>query len=228
MGTSVIIIVIALVILVLAFVGIFGRFPDNWEWVSIVLAVWGVAMSAPSLLQMTIGQSKLVRDYDRHIREQERSLAIFLKNPPLNKNSIWKILGVKRDAITSLSASFCITENGTKKVMTKPIVHARIFSDDDTTETGSWRVALPPTFSGSTCIIVAMWDEKKKKAIVLGDKIREPLELPTGVYQIEIIFFVEGQQIKDFRNFIVGDKADDLIWVKPPKSTSRKVDSQIK
>jgi hypothetical protein len=74
--------------------------------------------------------------------------------------------------------------------------------------------------------MVAMWDEKKKKAIVLGDGLRDSLELPAGVYQIEIIFFVEGQPIKDFRRFIVGNKADDLVWVKSPQSASRKVGSQ--
>ena len=111
--------------------------------------------------------------------------------------------------------SFCITENGTNKVMTKPIMNARIYSDDDPTEAGSWRRALPPTFSGSTSIMIAMWDDTKKKAIVLGDKGRDALELPTGVYRIEVIYLVEGQPIKEFRTFIVGDKSDDLVWVKP-------------
>ena len=61
---------------------------------------------------------------------------------------------------------------------------------------------------------------------MLGDRVRDSLELPTGVYQIEIIFFVEGQPIKEFRRFIVGDKADDLVWLKSPQSTSRKEGSQ--
>ncbi len=218
-----IIILFALTIFVLAFVGVFGRFPDNWEWVGIVLAGWGLAMGAPSGLQMMLGRPKLLRDYDRHVRNQERALMIFLKNPPLSEKSIWRKLGVRRDTIASLSASFRISE--TAKV-TIPIMHARIYSDDDLTEAGSWRIALPPTFSWSTSIMVAMWDDTKKKAIVLGDKARDSVELPAGVYRIEVIFLKEGQPIKEFREFIVGDKADDLVWVKPPQSTSRKEGSQ--
>ena len=176
-------------------------------------------MGTTNVFQMVLGRPKLLRDYDRHVRDQERALMIFLKNPPLSEK--WRKLGVKRDTIASLSASFCITEVGTNKVMTKPIMHARIYSDDDPTEAGSWRIALPPTFSCSTSIMVAMWDDTKKKVIVLGDKVRDSLELPAGVYRIEVIFLMEGQPIKEFRRFIVGDKADDLVWVKP-QSTSHK------
>ncbi len=223
MGFSFIIILFALAILVLAFVGVFGRFPDNWEWVGIILAGWGIAMGAPSVFQMMLGRPKLLRDYDRHVRNQERALMIFLKNPPLSEKSIWRKLGVRRDTIASLSASFRISE--TAKV-TIPIMHARIYSDDDPTEAGSWRIALPPTFSWSTSIMVAMWDDTKKKAIVLGDKVRNLVELPAGVYHIEVIFLMEGQPIKEVREFIVGDKADDLVWVKPSQSTSRKEGSR--
>jgi len=49
-GLSIVIILFALAMLIVAFVGVFGRFPDNWEWVGIVLAGWGIAMGAPSVL----------------------------------------------------------------------------------------------------------------------------------------------------------------------------------
>ena len=222
MGFSFVIILVALAILILAFVGIFGRFPDNWEWVGIILAGGGLAMGAPSLLQMMLGRPKLLRLCDRHVRNEERALMIFLKNPQLSKKSIWRKLGVRRDTIASLSASFCITEVGTNKVMTEPIMHARIYSDDDPTKAGSWRIALPPTFSWSTTIMVAKWDDTKKKAIVLGDEVRDLVELSAGVYRIEAIFFVDGEPQKEFRRFIIGNTADDLIWMKP---TPRKKDS---
>src|SRR4030042_7069739 len=111
MGFLFITILVALAILVLAFVGVFGRFPDNWEWVGIVLAGWGIAMGTPSIFQMMLGRPKLLRDYDRHVRNQERALLIFLKNPPLSEKSIWRKIGIRRDTISSLSVSFCITEN---------------------------------------------------------------------------------------------------------------------
>ena len=169
-------------------------------------------MGAPSIFQMIFGRPKLLRDYDRHVRNQERALIIFLKNPPLSEKSVWRKLGVRRDTIASLSASFRVSE---KARVTIPIMHARIYSDDDPTQAGSWRIALPPTFSWSTSIMVARWDDTKKKAIVLGDNVRNPVELSAGVYLIETIFLMEGQPIKESREFIVGDKADDLVWVIP-------------
>jgi len=144
---------------------------------------------------------------------------IFLKNPPLSEKSIWGKLGVRRNTIASLSASFRISE---KAKILIPIMHSRIYTDDDPTKAGSWRIALPPTFSWSTTIMVASWDEKKGKAIVLGDEVRDSVELPAGFYRIEIIFLVEGQPKKELRDFIVGNKADDLVWIKQPPSASNK------
>ncbi len=216
-------ILLALVILVIAFVGVFGRFPDNWEWVGIVLAGWGIAMGAPSLLQMVMGRPKLLTSFERVVDGPKRALAIFLKNPPLGEKSIWGKLGIRRDTIASLSASFRISE--VAKVVI-PIMHARIYTPDDPTgidpaRIGTWRIALPPTLSFETCIMIAMWDSEKKKAIVVGDKSRNSVELSAGIYRIEVIFLVEGQPIKEFREFIVGDKADDLVWI-TPQSVSHK------
>jgi hypothetical protein len=209
------IILVILGILLLAFRGVFGIFPDNWQWVGIVMAGLGLLMSTPSIFQMILGRPKLVREYDRHVKNNDRALLIFLKNPPLSDKSIWGKLGIRRDTIASLSASFRISE---KAKTTIPIMHARIYSDDDPTRTGSWRIALPPTFSYSSSIVVATWDATLKKAMVLGDEVRESEYLPANVYKIEIIFLVEGQPIKEVREFIVGNTADDLIWVKQIKN----------
>jgi hypothetical protein len=215
MALSVVIILSALAILIVAFFGVFGRFPGNWEWVGIVLAGLGIAMGVPSVLQRIYGRPKLLTNYDKHVQDQERALIVFLKNPPLEPKSLLAKLGVRRDTIASLSASFRISE---KAKVTIPIMHSRIYSDDDPTEAGSWRIALPPTFSWSTSIMIAMWDNAKKKAIVLGDTARSPVELSDGLYRMDIIYLVDGQPIKEFREFIIGKKADDLVWIKPPQS----------
>jgi hypothetical protein len=175
MGFLFITILFALAILVLAFVGVFGRFPDNWEWVGIVLAGLGLAMGAPSVFQMMLGRPKLLSDYDRHVRGQERALMVFLKNPQLSRKSLWRKLGVRRDTIESLIASFCITEVGTNKVMTEPIMHASIFSDDDPAHIGKNRIALPPTITYEASIMIALWDGTKHKAIIPGDNVRRGL-----------------------------------------------------
>jgi len=222
------IILILLGILVFALRGFFGVFPDNWEWVGIVLAGVGLLMGVPSTLQMMMGRPKLILDFDRIEKGEGRTLAIFLKNPQLGnpqsgKKSIWRKLGFKRETIESLTASFCIVEIGTRKVMTQPIMHARIYSDDDPTDVGNNRIALPPTLSFETCVMIAMWNDAKKKAIVPGDRNRPSVELSASIYQIEAIFIVDGEPQKEFRRFVVGNTADDLIWVKP---TPRKKGSQ--
>jgi hypothetical protein len=102
-------------------------------------------------------------------------------------------------------------------------MHARIYSDADSSERGNWRVTVPPTLSFETSVVVAMWDDSKKVAIVPGDKIRAQVELPKGLYRIEAVFVVDAEAQKRFREFIVGASADDLTWV---KEVSRKVDSQ--
>ncbi len=219
------IILVILGLLVFALRGFFGVFPDSWEWTGLVLAGVGIAMGVPSVLQMTMGRPKLMIDFDRVVKDQERSLAIFLKNPQLEKKSVWRKLGIRRATIQSLIASFRISEAGAGKVII-PIVQARIYSDDDPTGVGSNRIALPPTLSFETCVMIAMWDAVKKRAVVPGDRLRQAVELSAGIYRLEVIFVVDGDPQTKFREFIVGNTADDLVWVKPHQSASHKEGSQ--
>ena len=49
-----------------------------------------------------------------------------------------------------------------------PVMQARIYSDADSSDEGSFRVRVPPTMSYETCIMIAMWNENKKVAVVPG------------------------------------------------------------
>ncbi len=213
------IILIVLGLLLFALRGLFGVFPDNWEWVGIVLAGMGLLMGVPSILQMAMGSPKLMVDFDRIVEDKERHLAIFLKNQQLGnplegETSIWRKLGVKRDTIESLTVGFCISEVGTGRILI-PVMQARIFSDADLNESGTWRTTLPPTLSFETSVMIATWDENKKKAIVLGDRTKSSVELAKGIYKITVSIAVDGEPQYYSRQFIVGDTADDLAWVKP-------------
>lgn len=204
--------------LVLALGGIWGVLPDGWEWVGGLFAVVGVMMEIPGLLQMTIGRAKLIVEFDKIVEREKRSLALFMKNPQLGdasigKKSIWRRIGVKRESVESLIVSFQIREVGSGKVVI-PIMQARIYSDADSSEEGSWRVRVPPTLSYETSVMVAMWNESKRVAVVPGDRLRGEVELPKGAYRIEVIFVVDGELQKRFREFIVGDSADELSWVR--------------
>ncbi len=218
-------ILLALAVLVLAFVGVFGRFPDNWEWVGIILAGWGIAMGAPSIFQMIQGRPKLLSEYVRVVQNRDRSLVILLKNPPLEKNSIWGKLGVRRETLQSLIISLRVSEVGSRKILI-PIMQTMIFSDDDPTNIGRSRIALPPTFHSPASVMVAMWDEEKKKAIIPGDRIRPAAELSAGSYRIDVILVPDGNPRNEFMHFIVGNTADELVWVRPNLSTRRKGGSQ--
>jgi len=203
------VVVLAIIIIIIGVA--IGRFPNVWEWVGILVAVVGVAIGVPNLLQRIFGRPKLLREYDKYVRGQERGLMVFLKNPPLEKKSFLKKFGVRRETISSLSASFRILKGG-KTIVN--IMHCRIYTDDDPTNAGSWRIALPPTFSWSTSIMVAMWDDAKKKAILIGDTVRSQVELSAGQYRMAIIYLVDGEPENEIREFIVGKNADDLVWIK--------------
>jgi len=204
--------------LVLALGGIWGVLPEGWEWVGGLFAVVGVMMEIPGLLQMTIGRAKLIVEFDKIVEREKRSLALFMKNPQLGdasigKKSIWRRIGVKRESVESLIVSFQIREVGSGKVVI-PIMQARIYSDADSSEEGSWRVRVPPTLSYETSVMVAMWNESKRVAVVPGDRLRGEVELLKGAYRIEVIFVVDGEPQNRFREFIVGDSADELSWVR--------------
>ena len=220
------IVLFVLAILCLAFIGIFGRFPDEWEWAGIVLAGMGIAMATPSIFQMFWGRACVETEFEVSARDNERSLVIFLRNPPINSR-ILKTLGVKRETVQSLTAEIRISEFGSKKIIV-PIRHARLFSDEDTSNRGSNRIVLPPTYGVAASIMVAMWDNNKKGAIILGDRLREPLLLGEGYYHAQIIIFVDGEPKEISRQFVIGKNADDLIWANPPRSTPHKEGSQTR
>ena len=206
-------VIIVLAILCLAFIGIFGRFPDEWEWVGIVLAGVALAMATPSIFQMFWGRPIVETQFEKYAEKTERALLIFLSNPPVKKR-ILRVFGVKRETVQNLTAEIRISEVGSKKVIV-PIRHARIYSDDDSSDIGSNRIVLPPTFSVAASIMVVRWDSQKNKAVIPGDRLRQPLLLDEGYYRADIIIFVDGDPKTISRQFVVGQNADDLIWASP-------------
>lgn len=207
-----IIILFVLAILLLAFIKILGRFPDEWEWVGIVLGWVAIAMAAPCISQMFWGRACLETEVEASARAGERSLLIFLKNPPV-KNRMLKALGVKRETVQSLTAEIRIAEFGSKKVIV-PIRHLRLYPDDDASDVGSARIALPPTYSVAASMIVVTWDNNSGQAVVPGDRNRQPLTLGEGYYLALIILLMDGEPTKICQPFVVGKNADDLMWGK--------------
>lgn len=206
----VILVIILLGLLCLAFVGIFGRYPDEWEWIGVILAGVGLAMATPNIFQMFWGRPLVRAQFERYVEDGERALLIFLNNPPVQKRLL-RILGVKRETVQGLTAEFRISEVANGKVIV-PIRHANIYSDDDTSDIGRSRVILPPTYSVAASIIIAKWDISKNKVVIPSDRLRKELQIDAGYYQADIILFVDGDPQHISRRFVVGGKADDLIW----------------
>jgi len=205
------IVAIILAILCLAFIGIFGRVPDEWEWVAIVLAGVGIVMTTPNILQMVWGRACVETIFEVSDEDNKRSLVILLKNPPV-QNKILKALGVKRETVQSLTAEIRIWKSDIGDPIV-PIRHVRLFSDEDISNKGSNRMVLPPTYSVSASMMVAMWDNEKKGAIVLGDRLRKPLLLSGGKYRAQILILVDGEPNTIYCQFVVGKNADELVWV---------------
>lgn len=209
----VVLVIIALAIFCLAFIGIFGRFPDEWEWIGIILAGMALAMATPSIFQMLWGRPLLEMQFEEYVENKERVLLIFLKNPPV-KRRILRILGVRREAAQSITVEFRILEVGSNRIIV-PIRQARIYSDDDPTDEGRNRISLPATYSVAASVILIRWDTQEKKAFVAHDRLRQELPLEYGQYQADVILIVDGDPKIIHRQFVVGKKADDLVWIKP-------------
>jgi len=205
------IVAIILAILCLAFIGIFGRVPDEWEWVVIVLAGVGIIMTTPNILQMVWGRACVETIFEVSDEDNERSLVILLKNPPV-QNKILKALGVKRETVQSLTAAIRIWKSGIEEPIV-PIRHVRLFSDEDISNKGSNRMVLPPTYSVSASMMVATWDNENKGATVLGDRLRKTLLLSGGNYHAKILILVDGEHNEISCQFVVGENRDDLVWV---------------
>ena len=77
------IVVVVLVAICFAFIGIFGRFPDEWEWVAIVIAGVGIVLVIPSTLQMFWGRAYVKTEFQVSAKGEDRSLVILLQNPQM-------------------------------------------------------------------------------------------------------------------------------------------------
>jgi hypothetical protein len=209
------ILLIVLACLVFALRGVFGDFPARWEWVGMVLAGVGILMGSPTIFQMIWGRPGLSAEFENDAQGEARSLVVFLKNPPVR--GLAKMLGVRRDAVQSLTASLRISEVGSGKIII-PVRQAMIYSDNDETDNGRQRTTLPPTYSVGASIMVAMWDIHDQRVIVPPSRTHPETALSEGYYEAAILFFVDGEHQEMTRRFTVGQGADDLKWC--PESTA--------
>ena len=206
------IILVILGFLVFALRGVFGIFPDNWEWVGIVLAGVGIVMAVPSIFQMILGRPLIIANFRSASLGNKRTLQITLRNVQLNKKSIWRKLGVQRETIQSLEVYYQTFEAGSNTIIQPPI-RAKIYDDSDSTLKN--RVTLPPTLIPGISIFLADWNEQKSLVYLKGDELRQPLILNPGSYKVEISFVINGESKHIIRGFVVGRTPEELMWILP-------------
>ncbi len=189
--------------------------PTELDWVIGILGLVAFALAVlamPSVAQMLWGRAQLRTEYKTDANGEDRSLIVFLSNPPVRQKFL-KCIGLHRDAIQSLEACFQIREAGSGAVL-DPIRHARLKSPDDPSDDFfSYRIVLPPTYSVGASLMIAIWDKISAKAVVPPDRLRPAIALSAGLYRVEIIFTIDGDPVKDSHNFKVGLRGDDLMWI---------------
>lgn len=183
------------------------------QWVDIVLSfiAFGIAIVAlPTIFQMFWGRPTLEVEFTRATKDQQRMLGVFVRNPPVKFKPL-KRLGIRRDSIQSLTASFQISEAGSGTVVAS-IREALFYTDEELEPVPRERISLPPTFSVATSFPVAMWMNDGKDVVVAPDRLRDVLSLQPGLYRAKITIMVDGEPSRYERKFVVGAKADDLVW----------------
>lgn len=186
------------------------------QWVDVILSftAFGIAIVAlPTILQMFWGRPLLRVEFDRAVEDQERMLAVYLKNPPIKSRTLSR-MGVRRESIQSLAASFQIAEVGSGRVL-DPIRHGIFFTDEELEPRPKERVALPPTYSVATSFGVAKWMPDTNSVVVPPDRLRGALPLAAGYYLAKVVVMVDGEPKNYERRFKVGANPDDLVWTTP-------------
>lgn len=209
---SSLLVAIVLALAVLAFRGVFGKFPDQWEWFLTVLAIVGLAVSAPSVFQMIWGRPKLRLQFDLIVENDDRSLGIHLQNTPV-KSRILKKFGVRRDSIQSLTASYQISEAGSGTIIV-PVRQLFITTDEEPDDALRQRVALPPTFSVAGHIPVVIWDKINKQANLMPTRTSKEFVLKPGRYLIRLVVMCDGEPSFENREIVIGEELDDMNWVR--------------
>ena len=188
--------------------------PDWLSWTDIAFSIAAfilAVMAAPTILQMFWGRACLRFEFDRYVQEDERRLLVYLQNPRIT-NRVLRGVGVRRDGIQSLTVMSGIAEAGSGTIV-DPIRHSRISSDSDLDDKGLSRIALPPTLSVAASVEFVQWDVQEGVASLPPDRLRKRKVLQPGRYRMDIVFSVDGEPQKVSRDFVVGLKSDDLIWV---------------
>lgn len=186
-----------------------------WADIIVSFIAFGIALVAlPTVLQMFWGRPVLELEFSRAVEDRTRALVVFVKNPPV-KSRLLKGLRVRRDTIQSLTASFRVSESGSRKVIA-PILHALFYTDEELNPIARQRISLPPTYTVGTSFSVAVWKDDEEGTVLVPDRLRQPLRLNPGLYHVQVIMLVDGQQKRYERRFLVGERADDLVWVSPP------------
>ena len=183
-------------------------------WIGFAIGLVAFVLAVLAMAQMLWRRAQLHTEYSTVADGEDRSLVIHLKNPPVSRK-VLKRIGVRRLAVQSLESYFSIREAGSGAVL-DAIRHARFRAGDDPSDADDYyqnRIVLPPTYSVGASMMIAIWDKDNAKAVIVPDRLRSAMALSAGLYNVEIIYMIDGEGVRESHAFKVGERGDDLMWV---------------
>jgi len=178
-----------------------------WQWVGLIvgfIALFGVLMSLPTILQMIWGRPKVTIDVNVKEMDGARVLECRIFNYPIVRG-ILKLLCVRRMAAEDIVASFSIEECGSGRVVFPGAVPYIITY----TDTKSQRVGLPASpFPAAFGIVIVMYDTGEVKPFGEDTTIL----LAPGKYSARIDITVEGKRIVEEQEFVVCETRPFAYW----------------
>ncbi len=197
------IVFIVLGALLFAFQGFFGRFPDNWEWVGIVLAWVGIAMGVQPFTQGIWGKPKIDIDFETYTPNmQVRGLYVYIYNRPIS-NRILVLLGVDRST-AHITATYSIKDNRTNDLIQENII-AKMRTEGDR----KIQISLNSSIMPADIPVVGI-DKAGNTELDIGEG--KSVILNPGSYEFTVTVRYSGKQSIAKRNFSVGSKAYELFW----------------
>lgn len=185
----------------------------------IALAALAFVLALPPFANMFFGGPSIELIFERTVENGRHFLPIYIKNRPV-AHLVLRLLRVHRSTVQGLTASFRITEVGSGKILI-PIRQAYIVTD----AVGEMmqRITLPPTYSVGATIVMIGWDTGKddpenpegpEGVIIIPGPTSSKFSLPQGIYQAGLLIIVDGEPWVIKRHFVVGERPEDLNWVK--------------
>lgn len=178
-------------------------------FVGIVLALLGIGLATPPILQMIYGEAKANVVFQTSDQPDGHFLNCVVTNPPITAGFLYSC-GVRRTAIQDLFISYTIKEEGTGKIIVSDISSDIIIGSG----MASRRAHLPASPVGAVALIIGTLKAGDGMGIA---KIcnHDYTNVPVGHYVAIVGISVDGKRTVMERRFDVLTQYPYVKWVNP-------------